>query len=261
MVSVMSRSLSFPVALAASLVLACGGAAPERAPSAPSAPRGSDTASARAPVGLEGENDDPDAPPLPEGAPDREVARLEAAGHSLRWNFVPRGRSERYGHAEVLVDAPQARVRKELQAFNHFRDLIPRKFKNARIVAKAPDGIDVYMQVPALKGLVTMWQVMRFHPVVARGDREEVIEGTFVKGNVKTAHFVLTTRRVTESRTLLKVDMLIVPGFAAPQGALDEGLRDAARDAADAFHDRAMADSAPLPPAAPAEGASAAAPR
>lgn len=242
-----ARSLA-PVAIA-SIVVACGGGEPARRDARAPAPAAKQGEVARGPVGLEGENDDPDAPPLPAGVADAEVARLEEAGHSLRWNYVPRGRSERYGHAEVLIDAPQERVRRELQSFNHYRDLIPRKFKNARIVAKAPDGIDVYMQVPALKGLVTMWQVMRFHPVVPRGEREEVIEGTFVKGNVKHSHFVLTTRRVSDARTLLKIDMLIVPGFAAPQGALDEGLRDAARDAADAFRDRSVADAAPAPPA------------
>src|SRR5579872_6592237 len=35
-------------------------------------------------------------------APPADVARLAAAGHALKWNWVPPGRSARYGHAETL---------------------------------------------------------------------------------------------------------------------------------------------------------------
>lgn len=183
-----------------------------------------------------------DAPP----APDAEIAKLLEARGSLKWNHVPLARGDRYGHAEVLVAAPLAKVRSEVTAYGTYKTLVPRKFNNARVVGKTKAGTDVYMQVPVLKGMITLWQVMRFGQVRRVADGVEQLEGTYVDGNVRTAHVVFTLRRVDAATTQLKMDLLIAPTFAAPQSALDEELRDAAMQAVDALRDRAQPAPGPV---------------
>lgn len=172
-----------------------------------------------------------------------EIAKLNAAGRSIRWNDVPAGRSERYGHAQALVQAPLSTVRAHVTSFNQYKTLVPHKFNNARIVGKEGDQTDVYFQVGVMHGAATLWFVLRFSPVRATGAREEILEGTYVKGNVKDAHVAFVMTRVDDNVTLLRMDLMIVPSIPAPQSALDEELRDAAADAVNALHDRAQGNA------------------
>lgn len=170
---------------------------------------------------------------------DPDVDRLNEAGQALKWNYVPAGRSDRYGHAEALVQAPLAAVRSHITNFATYKQLVPDKFNNARVVGKEGDQTDVYFQVAVLHGAVTLWQILRFAPL-RTVNGEEVLEGKFVRGNVKDAHVVFSIRAIDDNLTLLKMDLLIVPTIPAPQSALDEELRDAAMDAVKALHDRAQ---------------------
>jgi hypothetical protein len=170
---------------------------------------------------------------------DPDVDRLNEAGHALKWNYVPAGKSERYGHAEALVQAPLAAVRSHITNFAAYKQLVPDKFNNARIIGRQGDRTDVYFQVAVMHGAVTLWQILRFSPL-RTVNGEEVLEGRFVRGNVKDAHVVFSIHAVDDNLTVLKMDLLIVPTIPAPQSALDEELRDAAMDAVKALHDRAQ---------------------
>jgi hypothetical protein len=173
-------------------------------------------------------------------ADDSEVARIVAAGHSLKWNWTPPGKGDRYGHAEVLIHAPLAAVRTAVTDFARYKDLVPDRFNNARIIGKENGTTDVYMQVPILHGLLTLWDVVRFAPVKVLEPGTEVVEGTMVKGNVRDMNAIWTARAVNDSWTLLKFDLLLSARLPAPQSAIDEELRDAAMQAVDAIHDRAQ---------------------
>ena len=74
---------------------------------------------------------------------DAQVDRLATAGHSLKWNWTPPGRGERYGHAEVLINAPIAAVRAQVTDFPHYKEFAPEKFQNARMVAKDGPNVDI----------------------------------------------------------------------------------------------------------------------
>src|SRR5438132_4891504 len=81
-------------------------------------------------------------------ASDEDAARITAAGHSLKWNWTPPGRSDRYGHGETLVHAPLSVVRARVVDYPHYRDFMPDKFKTSRIVSHGVDGsADVYLQI------------------------------------------------------------------------------------------------------------------
>lgn len=177
------------------------------------------------------------------GALDPDASRIAAAGHSLKWNWTPPGRTERYGHAETLIHAPIGAVRAHVVDFSHYRDIFPERFKSSRVVGHEPDrSTDVYIQIAVLHGVVLLWDVARFSPPRELSPGTEVIEGRMIpgKGNVDDMDVVWTLRAVDDQWTVLKFDLLLKPGIPAPQWAIDEELRDSARIAVDSMHDRAQ---------------------
>lgn len=174
---------------------------------------------------------------------DADAVRLSQLGHSFKTNAVPAGKSERYGHAEVLINAPLAKVRQQVTDFAHYKDFAPDKFHNARVVDKDRDHgtTDLYFSLDVMRGMVKLTNTMRFSPVKVLAPGLEVVEGKFVKGtNVRDSNIILTMHEVSPDFTVLKVDLLIQPLIPAPQSAVDEELRDSALKAVDAIHDRAQ---------------------
>ena len=180
---------------------------------------------------------------------DPDVLRIEGAGQTVKWNYTPPGRQDRYGHAEALVNAPMAKVRAQTVDFAHFKDLVPDKFHTARVIAKEKGSTDVYVQVPVMRGLIVLTTVLRFGPPRVVSPGLELVEGTFVSGNknVKTANILFTVHEIDAEHTVLKCDLLILPTMAAPQSAIDEELRDAAQQAIDAMQERAQGRKGTFP--------------
>ena len=184
----------------------------------------------------------------PAAAPrDTEVARLlEAKGATLKWNHVPAGKSVRYGHAEVLVDASLAKVQATSTDFAHYKDF-HHKFASARVVAKEGANVDLYMKLPIKIGPVKIdqWEVVRFGPARASAT-SLVVEGVGVQGNMKEGHILITARAVDDKHSLVKVDLLLLPSMPAPQGMIDEELRDGAQDFVNGIRDRSQGDNHPV---------------
>jgi hypothetical protein len=162
---------------------------------------------------------------------DAQLERLKKDPGPLKSNWVPPGKSDRYGHAEGLISAPMDAVRAKLRDFTSYKDLAGPKFKSVRVVDKQGQNTDVYFQLPIMKGMVTIWYVTRFPPARPAGGGD-VLEGTFVKGNIKSMHIAFTVRPGTEEKnSVLVCDLILRPNVPAPQSALDEELRDACGDA------------------------------
>jgi len=175
--------------------------------------------------------------------PDADAVRIATAGHSLKWNWTPPGRSDRYGHAETLIHAPLGVVRAHVVDFPHYREIFPERFKSSRVIAHESDrSTDVYIQIAVLHGVVSLWDVARFSPPRQLVPGTEVVEGRMIpgKGNVEDMDAVWTIRALDDQWTVLKFDLLLKPGLPAPQWAIDEELRDSAAFAVDSMHDRAQ---------------------
>jgi hypothetical protein len=192
------------------------------------------------------------------------VARLEAAGGTASWSYVPSGRRERFGHAESLVSAPTQLVRDQATDFAHYKDLSHGRIHNSRLVDRRPGVTDVYLQVPVLHGMVTLWQVLRFSDVQRAADGTESFTGTLVRGNVRAAEMTVRIRPAGANRSIVECDLLVVPEFMAPQSVVDAELRDAAVNVVHAFGGQAEQKyaqlTAPPPPAAVAMAGDAGAP-
>ena len=181
---------------------------------------------------------------------DTEAQRLSQLGHSTKTNLVPTGKGDKYGHAEVLINAPLAKVRQQVVDFAHYKEFAPDRFRNARVVDKNRDAgtTDLYFAIEVMHGLVKLTNTLRFQAPKVVTPGTEVVEGRFVSGtNVKDANIVLTMREVSPEFTVLKIDLLIIPTIPAPQAAVDEELRDSALKAVDAIHDRAQGHSRTVP--------------
>lgn len=173
------------------------------------------------------------------GAPDKERERLEAAGHTVKTNLVPPGKSDRYGRAEAIVHASIDDLRKAVLDFSNYKSLAPDKFKTARMIAKEDGHVDVYFQVPVMKGMMTIWYVTRFPDHTTKlPNGAELLDGKFVRGSIDDMELTITMRAVAPNETILSIDLLIVPQIPAPQSALDETFRDAAGDAVEALKKR-----------------------
>ena len=172
----------------------------------------------------------------PPQTPEERAAQLERLAKDpgpIRSNWVPPGKKERYGHAEGLIQAPAAVVKAKLEDFARYNELAGPKFKTVRVVDKHGAETDVYFQLPIMKGLITIQYITRF-PLAkpAAGGGGDVVEGTFVKGNIKDMHIAFTVRPGPDDKSAVMVcDLVLLPNVPAPQSAIDEELRDACGDA------------------------------
>jgi hypothetical protein len=164
--------------------------------------------------------------------------RLAKDQGPIRSNWTPPGKSERYGHAEGLIAAPYDAVKARLLDFPRYKELAGPKFKKVSVVDKAATSTDLYFQLPIMKGLVTIWYVTRFSTARPGMAGAEVVEGKFVKGNIKDMQIVFTIRPTSDQKTILVCDLNLAITLPAPQAALDEELRDACGDAVNAIRAR-----------------------
>jgi hypothetical protein len=189
------------------------------------------------------------AAPARADAPDPDATRIAAAGHPLKWNWTPPGRSARYGHAETLIHAPLAAVRHIVLDFGHYKELAE-SITTSRVVGHEPDGsANVYIQMGVMNNTIKFWNVTRFSPVRTQADGTEIIDGRMVpgKGNIDDCATVWTMHSAGNGWTVLKFDILLNPGLPAPQSLIDEQLRDSAMDAVNSVHKRAQGSKDVLP--------------
>ncbi len=178
--------------------------------------------------------------------PDPRVARLLEAKRAVQSNRTIGASSDRYGHAEGLVNAPVDKVVETLSQFNRYKDL-NKKFSTARVIGKEGDQTDLYMRYPVQIGAIKieLYEVMRFSPVRASGDAR-ILEARGIKGDMRRGHIMMTVRPVDAKHSLLEIDVLLVPLLPAPQSYVDEELRDGALDFVNGLRDRAQPKPGPV---------------
>ena len=167
-----------------------------------------------------------------------QLDRLAKDQGPIKTNWTPPGKTERYGHAEGLIGAPYDAVKARLLDFAHYKELAGPKFKKVSVVDKSASGTDLYFQLPIMNGLVTIWYVTRFASARPAPGGADVIEGNFVKGNIKNMQIVFALRPGPARNTILVCDLNLAINLPAPQAALDEELRDACGDAVNALRAR-----------------------
>jgi hypothetical protein len=177
---------------------------------------------------------------------DAQITRLLEAKKTLNWNHTIGGGTDRYGHAEALVEAPADKLASIASQFGKYKEL-HRKFAGARVIGKEGNQTDVYMRYPVQVGPVKieLYEVMRFAPARVEGT-SRVIEGHAIKGDMKRGHTRIAIRPVDSTHSVIEVDVLLVPTLPAPQSYVDEELRDGAQDFVNGLRDKAQAIPGPV---------------
>lgn len=96
-----------------------------------------------------------------------------------------------------------------------------------------------------------LWQVLRFTDVRRAPDGTETLVGKLVHGNVRASEMKITIRPAGAGRSIVSCDVLLTPGFVAPQAMVDDELRDAASSAVRAIGSHAEHDYIAALPRAP----------
>jgi ribosome-associated toxin RatA of RatAB toxin-antitoxin module len=120
------------------------------------------------------------------------------------------------GGSRAAVHAPIEVVRQIVTDFDGYTNYIKR-FDKAKIIGRHGDKIDVYLQVPIMKGAAKVWAVVRFEPPRPTGNGEDVvIVGKLLKGNVKRLDAKYQISKIDDQNTKLDLELLIVPDFIVP---------------------------------------------
>jgi hypothetical protein len=153
------------------------------------------------------------------------------AGISSLQGDAGAGASEtRDSTCEATISAPIDSVRRLLVDYADYATTLP-NFGRSRVLRRTPEGTDVYLQVPILRGAANLWGVVRFVGPKSAADGE-LIEGKYLReGNVSAFHCLWRYRAVDASHTAVKLDLLLLPPFPLPESMIRSELDSACRDA------------------------------
>lgn len=174
-------------------------------------------------------------------APAINVENLEQLTQAQRYELQLGSGSIRAGGAAIVVHANAAAVRAIVTDFGAYEKFLPH-FQRSRVIARKAEGTDVYLQVPILHGAAKIWAVARFTP--ARTDKNgEHVEGHMIgPGNIDDFRAVWHIRPLDEQRTLLRLELLIVPKLPLPHSLITTALEESAQDGVRACRSRAEQD-------------------
>ena len=177
-----------------------------------------------------------------DGAGETEVQRLARTHTTERYSVAVPGFSIRAGGGMTAVNAPIAQLRQTVTDYGHYSDFMPR-FQKSRIVGKSGPNTDVYLQVTILHGAASVWAVTRFGPPAPEGTGERIEGKMEGQGNVNELRAVWRLIPVDANRTIVKLELLIVPKLPLPGSVVTPELEFAADQAVSAVRDRAEAKS------------------
>jgi ribosome-associated toxin RatA of RatAB toxin-antitoxin module len=141
------------------------------------------------------------------------------------------------GAARTLAHAPSDGLTSVVTDYARYSRIIT-QFKNARVVGRASTHTDVYLEVPILSGFSTIWAILRFDAPAAQGN-QQVIRGRLLRGNVKRLDATWRIEKLDEQKSVLSLELLMVPDLPAPSSVVSAELRKAAGKAVNAARNEA----------------------
>jgi ribosome-associated toxin RatA of RatAB toxin-antitoxin module len=139
--------------------------------------------------------------------------------------------------ARTLAHASSEGLQSVVTDYARYSSIIT-KFKNARVVGRSGGRTDVYLEVPILGGFSKIWAVVRFETPEVQGN-QHIIRGRLVRGNVKRLDATWRIEKVEEKKSILSLELLMVPDLPAPASVVSAELRKAAGQAVNAARNEA----------------------
>jgi ribosome-associated toxin RatA of RatAB toxin-antitoxin module len=141
------------------------------------------------------------------------------------------------GAARTLAHVSSEHLRSVVTDYARYSTTI-RTFKNARVVGRSGGRTDVYLEVPILNGFSKIWAIVRFEAPEEKGN-QHVIRGRLVRGNVKRLDATWRIEKVDEQKSVLSLELSMIPNFPAPTSVVSTELRKAAGKAVNATRNEA----------------------
>ena len=141
------------------------------------------------------------------------------------------------GAARISVAANAEQVTSIVRDFGNYARLSDR-FDKSRVIGHSGQNVDVYLQVPILKGMAKIWAVVRFEPTRNDNGEQQVI-GHMIKGNVERLDAVWRIRSVSPQQSTVQLEMLLVPKLPVPGSLVTGEVAYAADKAVTGVRDRA----------------------
>lgn len=151
--------------------------------------------------------------------------------------FTVKKNGREAGAARALAYAPSDALTSVVTDYARYSKFIT-QFRNARVVGRAATHTDVYLEVPILGGFSTIWAIVRFDAPVADG-AQRVVRGRLLRGNVKRLDATWRIQAIEDQRSVLTLELLIVPDLPAPSSVVSAELRKAAGKAVNAARNEA----------------------
>jgi ribosome-associated toxin RatA of RatAB toxin-antitoxin module len=164
--------------------------------------------------------------------------RLAKSRKAERYQVEMPHSSIKAGAARVHVRASLRAVRAAVTDFDNYATFIT-KFRKSKVLARNKKHVDVYLEVPILKGAAKVWAVVRVAPSKKTGDTE-VITAKMLRGNVERLEAKWTLRAIDDTSTLLDLRLLIVPTLPVPGSLVASEAAYAADKAVTGLRDRAQ---------------------
>lgn len=142
------------------------------------------------------------------------------------------------GAAAIVIRARYDIVHAIIVDFSSYENFMP-NFKRSRVIARKPEGTDVYLQVPVLKGAARIWTVARFETVTKSSTEATIFAHSVNKGNIKDFRAVWHIAAIDADHTLLQLELLVVPNFPVPGSLVTSALEESADNGVTACRSRA----------------------
>ncbi|WP_129581412.1 MULTISPECIES: type II toxin-antitoxin system RatA family toxin [Sorangium] len=133
------------------------------------------------------------------------------------------------GRSTAVVKAPLERVRATVLSFERYPEFMPH-YKKCRVLGRTPaGGWDIYMEVSALQGAVTMWARIEIQKR-ALVEGVETYSSRFVAGNVKDLQATWQLEKIDGRTTRVSLEVFLQPKLPLPKSLLNaENLDGSAR--------------------------------
>jgi len=142
------------------------------------------------------------------------------------------------GRSTITVAAPIDKVRAAVLDFPHYAEFMPHYAKCKLLGRTAGGARDVYMEVSALHGAVTMWaRVAVQKPKTVDG--VEMHEARFVEGNVKQLAATWRLKKLDNDKTELSLEIFLDPAIPLPKKVINHENLDGSADGVRAMKARA----------------------
>ena len=149
------------------------------------------------------------------------------------------GTDIKLGVGRIVVHAPLAAVRAQVQRYNRYEKIFPRLSSSRIVGRKRGQYTDVYMRARILRGVAHIWGVMRFSEPARWANKGEKVTARYVDGNLDDFRGTWYMYPCGPNRTTLRLELFLDPSIFVPASVVNEWLGWGAGKAVSAVRDMA----------------------